>query len=232
MRTVGFIGAYDKIDLILYIAKLMVTIKKKVLVIDATITQKAKYIIPAINPTKSYVTEFEGIDVAVGFDNYSDLKSYLSLTDMQKLDYDIVLIDVDNIDVMMGLNIKEAIKKYFVTGFDLYSLKKGLEIIREINDSMEFTKVLYARELLREDNDYLDFLSSGHGITWSQNKIFFPLNLMDQSVIMENQRVSKLKFKKLSEEYKSNVLYMVEDILTDVTTNEIKRAFKNLEREE
>ena len=232
MRTVGFIGAYDKIDLILYIAKLIVSMKKKVLVIDATITQKAKYIIPAINPTRSYVTEFEGIDVAVGFYNYSDIKNYLSLTDMQKLDYDIVLIDVDNIDAMMNLNIKEAIKKYFVTGFDLYSLKKGLEIIREINDSMEFTKVLYARELFREDNDYLDFLSSGNRITWSQNKIFFPLNLMDQSVIMENQRASKLKFKKLSEEYRSNILYMVEDILKDVTSNEIKRTYRNIEREE
>ena len=151
---------------------------------------------------------------------------------MQKLDYDIVLIDVDNIDAMMNLNIKEAIKKYFVTGFDLYSLKKGLEIIREINDSMEFTKVLYARELFREDNDYLDFLSSGNRITWSQNKIFFPLNLMDQSVIMENQRASKLKFKKLSEEYRSNILYMVEDILKDVTSNEIKRTYRNIEREE
>ncbi len=232
MKTVGFIGAYDKTDLMLYIAKLMVAMKKKVLIIDATITQKAKYIVPAINPTKSYVTEFEGIDVAVGFDNYYDLKNYLSLTDMQKLEYDIALIDIDNIDAINNLNIKEAVKKYFVTGFDLYSLKKGLEIIREINDSMEFTKVLFAKELLREDNDYLNFLSSGHRITWSQNKVFFPLNLMDQSAIMENQRVAKLKFKNLSDEYKLNILYFVEDILTDVTSTEIKRAYKNIEREE
>ena len=232
MKTVGFIGAYDKIDLILYIAKIMVAMKKKVLIIDATITQKAKYIVPAINPTKSYVTEFEGIDVAVGFYNYSDIKRYLSLTDMQRLDYDIILIDVDNINAIMELNIKEAIKKYFVTGFDLYSLKKGLEIVREINESMEFTKVLFAKELLREDNDYLDFLSIGHKITWSENKVFFPLNLADQSVIMENQRVARLKFKKLSEDYRANILYMVEDILTDVTPNEIRRAYRNIEREE
>ena len=33
---------------------------KKVLVIDNTVTQKAKYIVPVINPTKAYVTEFEG----------------------------------------------------------------------------------------------------------------------------------------------------------------------------
>lgn len=232
MRTIGFIGAYDKIDLILYVAKLMVALKKKVLVIDATITQKAKYIIPAINPTKSYITEFEGFDVAVGFYNYSELKSYLSLTDMQKLNYDIVLIDVDNIEAVMGLNIKESIKKYFVTGFDLYSLKKGIEIVREINDAMEFTKVLFARELLREDDDYLNFLSMGYRITWAQNRIFFPLNLLDNSVIMENQRIAKLKFKKLSEDYIQNIMYITEDILTDATSNEIRRAYRGLEREE
>ena len=232
MKTVGFIGAYDKIDLILYIAKVMVAMKKKVLIIDATITQKAKYIIPAINPTRAYVTEFEGIDVAVGFYNYSDIKRYLSLSDMQRLDYDIVLIDVDNMKSVQELNIQEATKKYFVTGFDLYSLKRGLEIVREINDSMEFTKILFAKELLREDNDYLNFLSIGHGITWSKNKIFFPLNLADQAVIMENQRVAKLKFKKLSEEYKANILYIVEDILADATSNEVKRAYRNIEREE
>jgi len=232
MKTIAFIGAYDKIDLILYIAKLIATMKKKVLVIDATITQKAKYIVPAINPTKSYVTEFEGIDVSVGFYNYSDIKNYLSLSDTQKLDYDVILIDVDNIEAIDNLNIKMATKKYFVTSFDLYSLKKGLEIIREINDSIEFTKVFFAKELLREDNEYLDFLSVGHGITWSENKIFFPLNLTDQLVIMENQKISKLKFKRLSEEYKSNVIYMTEEILTDITLNEIKRAYRIIEREE
>jgi len=111
MKTIAFIGAYDKIDLILYIAKLIATMKKKVLVIDATITQKAKYIVPAINPTKSYVTEFEGIDVSVGFYNYSDIKNYLSLSDTQKLDYDVILIDVDNIEAIDNLNIKMATKR-------------------------------------------------------------------------------------------------------------------------
>ena len=65
MEKVGFIGAFDKTDMIVQLAKIMTSIKKKVLVIDSTINQKAKYIIPVINPTTSYVTEFEGFDVAV-----------------------------------------------------------------------------------------------------------------------------------------------------------------------
>ena len=42
MKKIGFIGAYDKIDLIIYVAKILTTLKKKVLVIDATTNQKAR----------------------------------------------------------------------------------------------------------------------------------------------------------------------------------------------
>ena len=65
MIKIGFVGAYDKTDIILYIAKIISLIGKKVLVIDSTINQKAKYVVPVINPTKSYITEFEGMDIAV-----------------------------------------------------------------------------------------------------------------------------------------------------------------------
>ena len=42
------------------------------------INQKAKYIVPVIKPTKAYVTEFEGIDVAVGFNDFNEIKEYLA----------------------------------------------------------------------------------------------------------------------------------------------------------
>ena len=39
MKKIGFVGAYDKKDLILYIAKILTELKNKVLVIDSTIKQ-------------------------------------------------------------------------------------------------------------------------------------------------------------------------------------------------
>ena len=45
MKKVGFIGTYDKTDLILNIAKILTTMKKKVIVVDLTLTQKAKYVV-------------------------------------------------------------------------------------------------------------------------------------------------------------------------------------------
>ena len=74
MRTVGFLGGYDKIDLLLYIARILSIAKKKVILIDATINQKAKYVVPSISPTRTYLTEFEGFDVAVGFKSIEEIK--------------------------------------------------------------------------------------------------------------------------------------------------------------
>ena len=81
MDKIGFVGAYDKTDVILYIAKIISLIGKKVLVIDSTVNQKAKYVVPVINPTKSYITNFEGMDIAVGFNNLQQIQEYLGTED-------------------------------------------------------------------------------------------------------------------------------------------------------
>ena len=77
MRKIGFIGAFEKTDLILYTAKILTELGRKVLMIDTTILQKARYIVPCIAPTKFYVTNYEGIDVAVGFENIESINDYL-----------------------------------------------------------------------------------------------------------------------------------------------------------
>ena len=50
MEKINFIGAYDKTDSIMYIAKILTEMKKKVIIVDATITQKSKYVIPTVCP--------------------------------------------------------------------------------------------------------------------------------------------------------------------------------------
>ena len=42
METIGFIGAYDKTDLILNLSKKLTCMEKRILIIDTTINQKAK----------------------------------------------------------------------------------------------------------------------------------------------------------------------------------------------
>ena len=58
MDIIGFIGVYDKTDLLLNIAKILTKMQKKVLIVDTTLEQKTKYVVPAINTTGSYITNF------------------------------------------------------------------------------------------------------------------------------------------------------------------------------
>ena len=230
MKKIGFIGAYDKMDLIIYIAKILCMLKKRVLVIDATINQKARYIVPVINPTKSYVTEYEEIDIAVGFKDESEIKKYLGILENNDLQYDFILIDVDNNEAMKNFNISEVQKKYFVTSFDIYSLKRGIEIISDMPNVINMTKVLFSEEILKEEDDYLNFLSLGLKVVWNEYRIYFPIENGDLSVIHENQRIAKIKFKKLSVQYKDSLCYIATEILDETSEGQIRKVIKAIEK--
>lgn len=230
MKKIGFIGCYDKIDLIIYVAKMLVAMDKKILVIDNTISQKAKYIVPVIKPTKAYVTNFEDIDVAVGFNNFSEIKEYLGVSENDELPYDIVLLDIDSFEGIKNFRVNNEGLNYFVTGCDLYTLKKGLEILSGITEILNLTKIFFSQTVSKEDDDYLNYLSLGYKIVWKDEIIYFPFELGDESVIIENQRVSKIKYKKLSAQYKEALIYIAEQILGQDEYAKMKRVFKQLEK--
>ena len=230
MKKVSLIGCYDKIDLILYVAKILVAMDKKVLVVDSTINQKAKYIVPVIEPTKAYVTEFEGIDVAVGFNDFNEIKEYLGMPIHAELPYDIALLDIDTYSSVLNFGVCNEDINYFVTGFDLYTLKRGLEILSGLTDILNLTKVLFSKSASKEEDDYLNYLALGYKIVWNEEIIYFPVEVGDQSVIAENQRVSKIKFKKLSTQYKEALIYIVQQILSEDDYVTLKKVFKQLEK--
>lgn len=227
MKKIGFIGAYDKIDMILNIAKILTEMSKKALVVDFTKNQKSRYIVPAINPTKSYITSFENIDVAIGFENTTDIMRYLST---EQLPYDFMLLDIDRQEGIEQFDIKTSQKNYFVTSFDIYNLKKGLEILANVNEPLYLTKILYSKDMIKEEDDYLNYLSLGARVQWSDIRIYFPIENGDLSVIMENQRVQKIKFKRLSQQYKEGLIYICQDILDEKNDSTIRRVMKNIEK--
>lgn len=230
MNKIGFIGAYDKTDFILYIAKILTAMNKTVLVIDTTITQKAKYIVPVINPTKTYFTEFEKIDVAVGFNSMQGMREYLGVDENVELNYDYVLIDVDSPEAFNKFSMEDAFINYFVTSFDLYSLKRGLEVLSSLTEPVKMTKVLFSRNMSNDENEYLDFLALNYKVEWEQDRIYFPLEQGDQSAIIENQRTAKIKMKNLSTQYRENLLVMVSGITGVSNFSELKRILRNIEK--
>ena len=229
MKKVGFIGGYKKTDMILYVAKMLTIAGKNVLIVDATKEQIAKYIVPTINPTLSYITNYENIDIAIGFEYLREIKEYLA---EEEPNYDFILIDIDNYQAFENYEMENSYKNYFVTSFDLYSIKKGLEILSQISEVVELTKIIFSKEILSEENEYLDYLSLGYKIKWNDYRIYFPLEMRDESAIIDNQRLSRIKFKNLSSQYKESLMYVTEELLGEKETNNFIKALKNFEKGE
>lgn len=228
MKKVGFIGGYNKIDMLLYVAKMLTIAEKKVLLVDTTKEQTAKYVVPAINPTVSYITNYEDIDVAIGFNNLREIKEYLS----EELDYDFILVDIDNIQAFINYEMDNSFKNYFVTSFNVYSIKKGLEIIKELANPIELTKVIFAKQILDEENNYLDFLSLGYKVKWNDYRVYFPLEMGDESAIIDNQRLSRIKFSNLTSQYKESLMYITEELIGENEVNNFIKNLRNFEKGE
>lgn len=228
MKKIGFIGAYDKTDIILNIAKVLTLAGKDVLVVDNTITQKCKYVVPVINPTKTYVTSYEEIDVAVGFSSIDNLKQYLGLEENENLEYDYMLVDTDSFEGVARFGLQGAEKDYFVTGFDAYSLKKGIEILSQLGVPTRVTRIFFSKDMLKEEEDYFDYLALGIKAIWNEEKLYFLLENGDLPAIIENQRLSKIRLRNMSNEYRENIAFLVNDIDKDIGDKKIKSIIKEL----
>lgn len=229
MKKVGFIGASDKTDLITYVAKVLDQLGKKVIVVDTTILQKSKYVVPSIDPTRSYVTDFDNVDYAVGFESLEELARYLGIKDGQKLEnwnYDYMLIDIDRDIFIENYDIEETGKNYFVTQFDIYSLKRGVEILKNLAINFNLSKILMNYDIKKEDEQYLNYLTMDTKIIWDDFTIYVPLLDENQKLIEDNQKVYKARIKKLIPEYQESVIYIVQNIVGDISTGKIKKIIK------
>ena len=215
MEKINFIGAYDKTDSIMYIAKILTEMKKKVIIVDATITQKTKYVIPTIDNRSEYIANYANIDFAIGFTNYNDIKTYLGMPQSAAFTYDYMLIDIDNSDLLNNFDVYSSKKNYFVTSFDLYALKRGVEVLKRLSLPVEIMKVYFSNLMSQSEDDYFNYIATGCRVKWNQDKIYFPLLNEDLDVIKENQRLSKIRFKGLSNEYKTSLMEWTQDICGD-----------------
>ena len=229
MDKIAFIGSYDKADMMLYVGKILSIMGKKVLIVDATALQKTRYIIPTMQNLKQYITTFEKVDIAIGFESIDQIKKYKATNDGDPFDYDYILLDIDSYRGYYYFGIKTEDKKYFVTSFDLYCLRRGLQVFKKLETPTAVTKVLFTKEMLAEEDQYLNYLSKNLKIQWNSDILFFPFELGDQNVIFSNQRSGRIRIKGLSTQYMDGIMYIVEEI-SGAGQNEVKKAAKVLEK--
>ena len=239
MKKIGFIGAFDKANFITYTSKILKLLGYKVLVVDTSSVQKIKYIIPSINPTRSYITNFEEVDFAVGFKSWEEIEMYLGIKFYSNDEndevtngkvsndvYDYVLLDIDSSEMLENFEIERTDKNYFVTSFDTFALKIGLGIFRNLTNVMNLTKIEFSYESSKEDEDYLNYLSMEDKIDWNNYILYFQILGEDNKVFEENQRLEKISFKRLSVNYKESLAYVVQDICKEENISKIKKTMK------
>ena len=159
------------------------------------------------------------------------MTEHCSISEQANLDYDYIFIDIDSYECLESFNIQMADKNYFVTGLDVYTLRRGLEILSGLQERLDLTKVLFAKNLSYDEEEYFNFLSLGAKVNWSEETIYFPFEQGDAGVIIQNQMVQKIKFKKLTELYKGSLMYIASELLeSQQEQNELRKVFKQLEK--
>lgn len=228
MKKIVFIGGYDKSDTIIYTAKILSLMEKKILVVDTTLMQKMKYIVPTMTPTLKYVTTYDQIDIAIGFKQMQDLQEYLGSSSFDEYDY--IIFDIDNPDCYNSFKIQPTDEHCLLTTFDVYSVSKGLEVLRAISQPTSIVKAIITCNTKSEESEYLDFVTFNLKIKWKDSTIYFPFDTEDLYEIYQNQRFSKVKFTGLSMEYMDSLSYLIES-LTGFSRGEIKRAIKMVDKD-
>ena len=90
------------------------------------------------------------------------------------------------------------------------------------------TRIFYTRYMLKEEEEYFNFLVLGTKAIWNEEKIYFTLENGDWPEIMENQRLNKIKLRNLSNEYRNNIEFLAKDIDEEIDKREIRNIIKSL----
>lgn len=227
MEQIGFIGAYDKKDLLLNIGKVLSYFNKTTLIVDSTTTQRLRYVVPRISNAQgnTYVSEYLGIDVALGFMNLNGIMQYLG----HGLNYDYVLIDTDNIQTLNSFMLPAIPKNFFVTSYDEYELQRGIEIFRFLQRPMEIYKLIYSSNISANEDAYLNRLVEGLNVTWKSEKILFADTTSDKKATLLNQLTKQISLKGYSSTYKDSLEYLISIMVENqINQDDIRRIIKKM----
>lgn len=230
MKKYIFIGAYDKTDMLLCLAKVLTLLKKKVILVDTTTLKKTRYIVPTMITERKYITNFEGIDVAIGFENFDEIKEYRKeYSNESEKEYDIALYDIDKAIAYRKFAFSPKDEHYFVTAFDIFSLKKGLQALRYVEKGAVINKIYFTKNMTEDEDNYLVYLSKKYNIKWNEKDIlFFPFETSDMDALFISQRNEKISMKGLSQAYSDGILFLTEEISGE-NLGKITQAFKHID---
>ena len=234
MQVIGLIGYVDKYDMIMNLAKTINVMDKSVLVVDATLDRKLKYVVPALNNIgRAYVTQYNNIDFAVGFDSMHDVENYMAEQSINIALYDYILIDMDSARSYEFFRTRGLDKIYFFIDTSVLSVAKNKEIIKAMkvysNDDstkLEMTKILYRSYVSRAANDYFEQQIREYGVNFKDPEYELELNEQDKLVDIDSQFSGIIDTKKHTKSYINTLADLTAEILGDANAKQVLTQIK------
>jgi len=231
MQSIGMYGYVDKYDFVIATAKTLEIMGRSVLVIDATSDEKYKYIIPSIDKSQSYLTQYADIDFAIGFNSYEELMNYLNEKGIDIQRYSYVLLDVENYEGYRKFRNFEVNKSYMFIDTNVVSVARNEELIRVMRaenpeKELVFSKILYRAYMSRAANNYLEEKIGNYAVRWTDEIYEISMDEQDVMVNIDSQYSGLIDIKKHTKTY---VLYLCEYIsrmLGDVSAKEVLKEIK------
>ena len=228
MEQVGFLGSYDKKDLLLNIGKVLVSLNYRVLIVDATLMQRLKYIVPNVSSNNSitYISEYQCVEVALGFMNVMSIGQYLGTNE---LPYDFILIDTDNAQTMNSFMVSRLRKLFFVTSYDQYEINRAMETFQYLNQPMGVIKVIISADNSPQQADYVRRIIGKTPVMLKEAEIYFVDNIDDRRVTLENQLMKEIKLKRYTNTYKDALEYATTIAAENIANQaDIRRMIRKL----
>lgn len=227
MNNALFIGATDISDLLHYLSKIIAVSGKKVLLIDGTEERFIRFGTPL--PSKTIkIVEFEGFDVAIGFNTLSELDKYLG----KNHQYETLILHTSGKDFIEKSDLSRFESKFIATTSEKMSLDKTIIAIHFLLDGttqFEFTKISINTIESNVSSDFLERVLSGLQIQWSIETIELFYDEVDYSIKVNNQHEGKIEMRRLSRNYKA-VLKELVQVLTVLEKRELKSVIKQVSR--
>lgn len=230
MQVIGMYGYVDKYDFTIALARTLNIMDKSVLVIDGTADKKYKYIVPSIENTENYITQYDDIDFAVGFNSYEQLDEYMKEKNIDINLYAYVLIDVENADSYDRFKNLEVNKRYMFIDTNVLSVNKNEELVRKMREAnpeekLTFSKVLYRAYMSRAANTYLEDKIANYAVEWTDEVYDITNDEQDTMVNIDSQFSGIIDIRKHTKPY---ILFMCEMVekLTGESSKEILKQIK------
>lgn len=237
MKKIVFFGASDKSHLLLMLGKLLTMTGQKVLLVDSTMAQSVQGYLPnSAGRSGAFMTEFEGLDVAVGFITFGQLDRYLKQTEGKWPDYDMMLLDTDHIEFVKGRDLPTFAHRIWCSNLEKLVMHKNAELMQRLclaesaTQPLLFFKLLYPFVETSISESYIDSRTASDSVQWMEQVFRIPFDDRDMATKVENQHHSRIDVRRLSGSYIHSVMSLSKTLF-DLDGRTVKTAWKRVRRD-